>query len=133
MKVFCSTCLPAAFLLASFASGADTLKLRDGRSLTGQFVGATRSEVWFQADNQGEFSGVMAIPVAQVASVAFEPALLKPSGLGAIHPTERPAMNASRFMASVHASIQASVRAWIAALPLSNSHSQYFALARSQK
>jgi hypothetical protein len=128
MKVFCSVCLPAAFLLASFALGADTLKLRDGRSLTGQFVGATRSEVWFQADNQGEFSGVMAFPVAQVASVAFEPALLKPSGLGAIHPTERPAMNAS-FMAS----IRASVHAWIAALPLSNSQSQYFAFARSQK
>ena len=129
MKVFCSVCLPAAFLLASFASGADTLKLRDGRSVTGQFVGATRSEVWFQADNQAEFSGVLAFPVVQVASVAFEPALLKPSGLGQIRPAERPAMNASRFMASIHASIDA----WIAALPLLNSHSQYFAFARSQK
>jgi hypothetical protein len=125
MKTFFRVCLPAAVLLASLASGADTLKLRDGRSLTGQFVGATRSEVWFQADNQGEFSGVLAFPVAQVASVAFEPALLKPSGLGEVRPAERPAMNASRLMASV--------RAWIAALPLLNSHSQYFAFARSQK
>jgi hypothetical protein len=125
MKAFFRVCFPAAFLLASLASGADTLKLRNGRSVTGQFVGATRSEVWFQADNQAEFTGVLAFPVAQVASVAFDPALMKPSGLsGGIRPAERPAMNTNRLMASV--------REWIAALPL-YSHNQYLAFVRSQK
>jgi hypothetical protein len=125
MKAFFRVWFPAAFLLVSLASGADTLKLRNGRAVTGQFVGATRSEVWFQADNQAEFTGVLAFPVAQVASVAFDPALMKPSGLsGGIRPAERPAMNTSRLMASV--------REWIAALPL-YSHNQHLAFIRSQK
>ena len=119
MNVFFRVFLPAAFVLASLASGADTLKLRDGRVLSGQFVGATRSEVWFQADNQSEFSGVLTFPVAQIATVAFEPAV-KPSGMtGGLRPAERPT---SRLLASIYG--------WMTAL---NSHSQYFAFARSQK
>jgi len=119
MKAFFRVFLPAVFVLASLASGADTLKLRDGRVLSGQFVGATRSEVWFQADSQGEFSGVLTFPVAQIATLAFEPAV-KPSGMtGGLRPAERPT---SRLLAYI--------REWAAAL---NSHSQYFAFARSQK
>src|SRR5579864_8471115 len=98
MKPFFRVFLPAEFVLASLASGADTLKLRDGRVLSGQFVGATRSEVWFQADNQGEFSGVLTFPIAQIATVAFEPAV-KPSGVtGEIRPAENPA---SRMLAVI--------------------------------
>ena len=119
MKAIFRVFLPAAFLLATLVSGADTLKLRDGRVLSGQFVGATRSEVWFQADNQGEFSGVLTFPIAQIATLAFEPAV-KPSGVtGGLRPAEHPASG-----------LLASFGGWLAAL---KSHSQYFAFARSQK
>jgi hypothetical protein len=52
---------------------ADTLKLRDGRTLSGQFLGATRAEIWFQGDVPGEVLGKEAFPVMQVESLTFGP------------------------------------------------------------
>src|SRR5258708_2033404 len=124
MKVFFRVFLPAAFVLATLVSGADTLKLRNGRVLSGQFVGATSSEACFHTDTQVEFSGVLTFPVAQIATVAFEPAV-KPSGMtGGLRPAEKPT---GRLLASI---CEWTARVWTAAL---NSHSQYFAFARSQK
>lgn len=59
--------------LACFSANADTLKLRDGRILSGQFLGATRSEIWFQRDMPGEILGKEAFPVMQVESLTFGP------------------------------------------------------------
>jgi len=59
--------------LICFAAHADTLKLRDGRTLSGQFLGATRSEIWFQRDVPGEVLGKEAFPVLQVESLTFGP------------------------------------------------------------
>ena len=53
---------------------ADILRLRDGRMLTGNFLGATRTEIWFQRDAPGDFLGAMAYPIEQVESVTFGPA-----------------------------------------------------------
>jgi hypothetical protein len=55
------------------AGRADTLKLRDGRTLSGQFLGATRAEIWFQRDVPGEVLGKEAFPVMQVESLTFGP------------------------------------------------------------
>jgi hypothetical protein len=66
--------ISSLFALALIAYGADTLQLRDGRTLTGQFVGATRVQVWFQQDGQAETAGPAVFPVAQVVSVGFDPA-----------------------------------------------------------
>src|ERR1700675_1653123 len=52
---------------------ADTLKLRDGRTLSGQFLGATRAEIWFQRDVPGEVLGKEAFPVMQIESLTFGP------------------------------------------------------------
>src|ERR1700680_4891432 len=59
--------------LICMAGFADTLKLRDGRVLSGQFLGATRSEIWFQRDVPGEVLGKEAFPVMQVESLTFGP------------------------------------------------------------
>jgi hypothetical protein len=59
--------------LMCIAARADTLKLRDGRTLSGQFLGATRSEIWFQRDVPGEVLGKEAFPVMQVESLTFGP------------------------------------------------------------
>ena len=59
--------------LISIGARADTLKLRDGRILSGQFLGATRSEIWFQRDVPGEVLGKEAFPVLQVESLTFGP------------------------------------------------------------
>jgi hypothetical protein len=59
--------------LICVAVSADTLKLRDGRVLSGQFLGATRSEIWFQRDVPGEVLGKEAFPVMQVESLIFGP------------------------------------------------------------
>ena len=53
------------------AVSADTLKLRDGRILSGQFLGATRAEIWFQRDVPGEVLGKEAFPVMQVESLVL--------------------------------------------------------------
>src|ERR1700674_793435 len=55
------------------AGRADTLRLRDGRTLSGQFLGATRAEIWFQRDVPGEVLGKEAFPVLQVESLTFGP------------------------------------------------------------
>jgi len=52
---------------------ADTLKLRDGRTLSGQFLGATRSEIWFQRELPAEVLGKEAFPIMQVESLTFGP------------------------------------------------------------
>jgi hypothetical protein len=59
--------------LMCIAASADTLRLRDGRTLNGQFLGATRSEIWFQRDVPGEVLGKEAFPVMQVESLTFGP------------------------------------------------------------
>jgi hypothetical protein len=53
---------------------ADILRLRDGRMITGQFLGATRSEIWFKCDTPGNVLGTTAYPVEEVESVTFGPA-----------------------------------------------------------
>src|ERR1700719_3629258 len=59
--------------LLCMAASADTLRLRDGRTLSGQFLGASRSEIWFQRDVPGEVLGKEAFPVMQVESLTFGP------------------------------------------------------------
>jgi hypothetical protein len=59
--------------LMCLTAQADTLKLRDGRTFSGQFLGATRSEIWFQRDVPGEVLGKEAFPVMQVESLSFGP------------------------------------------------------------
>src|SRR5258707_4213631 len=53
---------------------ADILRLRDGRMVTGNFLGATRTEIWFQRDTPGDIMGTAAYPVEQVESLTFGPA-----------------------------------------------------------
>lgn len=53
---------------------ADILRLRDGRMITGQFLGATRTEIWFKGDTPGDILGPAAYPVEQVESLTFGPA-----------------------------------------------------------
>jgi hypothetical protein len=62
------------------AGRADSLKLRDGRTLSGQFLGATRAEIWFQRDVPGEVLGKEAFPVMQVESLTFGPGAQAGSG-----------------------------------------------------
>jgi hypothetical protein len=73
-------CAIASLVLAGAALGADTLQLRDGRTITGQFIGATRTEVWFQREGQAEAAAPVAIPIGQITSLVFEPTI-KPTGL----------------------------------------------------
>jgi hypothetical protein len=60
---------------------ADILRLRDGRMVTGNFLGATRTEIWFQRDTPGDIIGAAAYPVEQVESLTFGPAM-RQSNLG---------------------------------------------------
>jgi len=60
--------------LASLIAKADILRLRDGRMFTGNFLGATRTEIWFQRDAPGDFIGTGAYPIEQVESLTFGPA-----------------------------------------------------------
>src|SRR5581483_10837709 len=64
------------------AARADILRLRDGRMFTGNFLGATRTEIWFQRDAPGDFIGTAAYPVEQVESLTFGP-VAKQSGASA--------------------------------------------------
>jgi len=59
--------------LVCLTARADILRLRDGRLFTGNFLGATRTEIWFQPDTPGELIGAAAYTVAQVESVTFGP------------------------------------------------------------
>ncbi|HLH39050.1 MAG TPA: hypothetical protein VKX39_07870 [Bryobacteraceae bacterium] len=53
---------------------ADILRLRDGRMITGQFMGATQTEIWFKAETPGEAFGAAAYRVEEVESLTFGPA-----------------------------------------------------------
>jgi len=73
---------------------ADILRLRDGRMITGQFLGATRSEIWFKAETPGDALGAAAYPVEQVESLTFGPA---PAQLkSAAKPARKTSVAASR-------------------------------------
>jgi hypothetical protein len=128
MKAIFRSSVLGALVFAFVVYGADTLKLRDGRTLSGRFAGATEAEIWFQPDGRADLPGTLAFPVDQVSSVAFDGAL-KPLGPSsgvkpAVHQDVREE-GAPRLMAMV--------RSWIAALPFSGARVSIFALARSQK
>lgn len=53
---------------------ADILRLRDGRMFTGEFLGATKDQIWFQADSSVNIIGPTAYAVIQVESLTFGPA-----------------------------------------------------------
>ena len=53
---------------------ADILRLRDGRMITGQFLGATRTEIWFKGETPGDVFGAAAYRVEEVESLTFGPA-----------------------------------------------------------
>ncbi len=55
------------------AANADTIKLRDGRVFIGQFLGATRTEIWFQHDSPEEILETAAYPIPEVLSLTFGP------------------------------------------------------------
>jgi hypothetical protein len=57
--------------LSCVGASADVLKLRDGRAIPGQFLGATRTEIWFQRDVPGEVINTMAYPIVHVESLTF--------------------------------------------------------------
>ena len=80
MKFLLKTILLGAIALTA---RADILRLRDGRMFTGNFLGATRSEIWFQQDTPGQFMGTSAYPVDQVESLTFGPVARQS---GANHP-----------------------------------------------
>src|SRR5260370_38841407 len=64
--------VPLALLALSFVGArADVLKLRDGRTIPGQFLGATRTEIWFQRDAPGEVINTMAYPIVHEESLTF--------------------------------------------------------------
>ena len=67
---------------------ADILRLRDGRMITGQFLGATRTEIWFKGDSPGDIVGATAYPVEQVESLTFGPT---PKQSKAAHPVRKAA------------------------------------------
>src|SRR5579871_2414629 len=61
--------------LVGITARADILRLRDGRMFTGNFLGATRTEIWFQRDTPGDIIGAAPYPVDSVESVTFGPAM----------------------------------------------------------
>ena len=72
---------------------ADILRLRDGRMITGQFLGATRSEIWFKCEIPGDVLGATAYPVEQVESLTFGPT---PKQSKADHPVKKASEPAKR-------------------------------------
>ncbi len=68
-----SILLVMAGLIAIGTAHADILRLRDGRMLTGEFLGATRDQIWFQADAPAGIVGPAAYATAQVESLTFGP------------------------------------------------------------
>jgi len=128
MKAIIRSSTLGVLVFVFVAYGADTLKLRDGRTLTGRFAGATQAEIWFQPDGRADLPGTLAFPVDQVSSVAFDGALkplgpssgVKPEVHQNVHQEDAP-----RLMAII--------RGWIAGMSFSGARSSIFALARSQK
>ncbi|HTS75580.1 MAG TPA: hypothetical protein VMG40_05215 [Bryobacteraceae bacterium] len=70
-------------LLMIASAKADILRLRDGRMLTGEFLGATKDQIWFQADTPGGLVGPAAYSTAQVESLTFGPAPKQSDAKGA--------------------------------------------------
>jgi hypothetical protein len=60
-------------LIGMPAAKADILRLRDGRMFTGQFLGATKEQIWFQSDTPANMIGPTAYSVTQVESLTFGP------------------------------------------------------------
>ena len=79
---------------------ADMLRLRDGRLITGQFLGATRTEIWFKDDVPGDVMGAAAYPVEAVESLTFGPA---PGQSKSIHSTKKPVGATARHASSKRA------------------------------
>jgi len=128
MKAILRSSVLGACVFVFVASGADTLKLRDGRTLAGRFAGATQAEIWFQPEGRADLPGTLVFPVDQVLSVVFDSAL-KPLGPSSgVKPD---------FRQDVHQEaaprLVAMIRNWFAALPLPGARASIFALARSQK
>src|SRR5262249_53457118 len=65
--------------LVCLTAKADILRLRDGRMITGSFLGATRTEIWFQRDTPGDVISTGAYPIEQVESLTFGPAVRQAS------------------------------------------------------
>jgi hypothetical protein len=82
-------------VLTCLTASADTLRLRDGRILSGQFLGATRSEIWFQRDVPGEILGKEAFPVMQVESLTFGPSARAAVGSRSPRRLPRPAASST--------------------------------------
>ena len=61
-------------ILSVTAARADILQLRDGRMFTGEFLGATRDQIFFQADSPAGIVGPAAYSTAEVESLTFGPA-----------------------------------------------------------
>ena len=95
---------------------ADILRLRDGRMFTGSFLGASRSEIWFQRDAPGQVIGTGAYPIEQVESLTFGP-VMRQSSLGA----------ANGCLAELVASTVASRRSGPAPCSSRSKHSNRFA------
>ncbi|MBZ5604090.1 MAG: hypothetical protein LAO79_17460 [Acidobacteriia bacterium] len=77
------------------AARADILRLRDGRMFTGNFLGATRTEIWFQHDTPGDFIGTAAYPVDQVESLTFGPAMRQSNAGAHVDSLEKGSFNRS--------------------------------------
>ncbi len=81
MKRFKRSALRRALSILLFSVGligvpmakADILRLRDGRMFTGEFLGATKNQIWFQADSPVNLIGPTAYAVVQVESLTFGP------------------------------------------------------------
>ena len=71
MKAILTISVMAA--LSCMSASADVMRLRDGRAYSGLFLGATRTQIWFQPDVQGEFTGIgtLAVPIGQVLGLTF--------------------------------------------------------------
>ena len=71
MKAILTVSVMAA--LSCMSASADVMRLRDGRAYSGLFLGATRTQIWFQPDVQGEFTGTgtLAVPLGQVQGLTF--------------------------------------------------------------
>ena len=126
MKAIFRSSVLGALVFVFVAAGADTLKLRDGRTLSGRFAGATQAEIWFQPDGRADLPGTLAFPVDQVSSVAFD-GTLKPLGLSSgLKPDVQLHLGAAP-------GLMATIRSWFTISPFSGARASIFALARSQK
>jgi hypothetical protein len=78
-------------LIGAPAAKADILRLRDGRMFTGQFLGATKDQIWFETDAPGNALGPSAFSIVQVESLTFGPDPKQSNATGAalVWPPER--------------------------------------------